>query len=33
GLNSPLDGTRVVTEEAESDREIFEKHTLLEFWK
>jgi len=28
-----LEGTRVVTEEAESDREIFEHHPLLEFWK
>jgi len=28
-----LEGTRVVTQEAESDREIFEKHPLLEFWR
>jgi len=28
-----LDGSRVVTEEAESDKEIFEKHPLLEFWR
>ena len=28
-----LDGTRVVTKEAESDKEIFLKHPLLEFWR
>lgn len=28
-----LEGPRVVTEEAESDKEIFEKHPLLEFWR
>ncbi|MBA7600749.1 hypothetical protein ES703_07808 [subsurface metagenome] len=28
-----LEGTTVVTDEAESDREIFEKHPLLEFWR
>jgi len=28
-----LDGARVVTEEAESDKEVFEKHPLLEFWR
>jgi len=28
-----LEGTRVVTEEAESDKEIFEHHPLLEFWR
>ena len=28
-----LEGTRVVTEEAESDKEVFEKHPLLEFWR
>lgn len=28
-----LEGTTVVTEEAESDKEIFEKHPLLEFWR
>jgi len=28
-----LDGARVVTEEAESDKEIFEKHPLLQFWR
>ena len=28
-----LDGTRVVTEEAESDKEIFEKHPLLVYWR
>ena len=28
-----LDGARVVTQEAESDKEIFEKHPLLEFWR
>ncbi len=28
-----LDGTRVVTQEAESDKEIFEKHPMLEMWR
>ena len=28
-----LEGTRVVTEKAESDREVFEKHPLLQFWR
>jgi len=28
-----LEGARVVTEEAESDKEVFEKHPLLEFWR
>jgi len=28
-----LEGTRVVTEEAESDKEIFLKHPLLGFWR
>jgi len=28
-----LEGTRVVTEEAESDKEVFEKHPLLDFWR
>ncbi|MBA7633674.1 hypothetical protein ES703_41245 [subsurface metagenome] len=28
-----LEGTTMVTEEAESDKEIFEKHSLLEFWR
>ena len=28
-----LEGTRVVTEEAESDKEVFEKHPLLGFWR
>ena len=28
-----LEEDRVVTEEAESDKEIFEKHPLLEFWR
>jgi len=28
-----LEGTTVVTDEAESDREIFEKHPLLELWR
>jgi len=28
-----LDGATVITEEAESDKEIFEKHPLLEFWR
>jgi len=28
-----LEGPQVVTEEAESDKEIFEKHPLLQFWR
>ncbi len=28
-----LEGTRVVTEEAESDKDIFEKHPLLLYWR
>lgn len=28
-----LEGTRMVTEEPESDKEVFEKHPLLQFWR